>query len=374
MEYPVKHFSLIFITGILICLKCHAQSLEKLETDFNIRDPLAYKSADSMYAVKDTLPFNQVAQKLLATISSQINKGYPIEQDQVWNNLLKLEPFRRNAEVQEAIIDWSKKIARKISRSGKTIKVVTQKEICGLYRSSSFIRATELGRKALLEAPGSLDMRNNLALTQIHLNNDLISQLELEVIRRYDNLYTPGLVNLTVVYERLGKSAEARLIAHSLSKPDTLNPVGLFNAAWYENLDGNYKNADSLLERLTKINKDEKYKSFLKLNKKSLYRNVSIFETGLVERNQLHNNEIGLQGLLIIFGFTILIVWLISLNILRKHISSIWWKLFWFVLFIAGNSLLYLVLWSGIEYLNQNHFLGFLGLAAIIFLIKMRKK
>jgi hypothetical protein len=110
----VKHFSLAIITGIFLCLECHAQSFEKVESDFNLRDPLAYKSADSMYAVKDTLAFDRETQKLLATISSQISKGYSIEQDQVWDNLLKLEPYRRSLKVQEAIDDWSKRIARKV--------------------------------------------------------------------------------------------------------------------------------------------------------------------------------------------------------------------------------------------------------------------
>lgn len=136
-------------------------------------------------------------------------------------------------------------------------------------------------------------VRNNFALALMHENYDLCAQVELEIIlfnrtsflpsgsldarfdiKEFKSTFLPAMINLTVVYERLGRTDDAELLAGKLrdyaQQNDCENFLINFNAAWYHfksmeknsNFsDRNKKEGYKYLEKLDGV-KVEKYRIF----------------------------------------------------------------------------------------------------------------
>jgi len=155
--------------------------------------------------------------------------------------------------------------ARAVSRSSpaEVARIFTRAN--GAYKSGSFESACRAYLDVLRHDPRHLDARNNLALAAMHVGDDLIAQLELEVLRRLSADYVPAAVNLTVVYERLGRRDAARRLAAEAAKMRENVPAANFNLAWYEDLYGNRKEATKLLETLAKLDISDKHDEMLRL-------------------------------------------------------------------------------------------------------------
>jgi len=132
-----------------------------------------------------------------------------------------------------------------------------------LYTQGKFIEAGASYMKALLQAPLHFDARNNLALAEIQLGNDLIAQLQLEILRRLNRTYLPALVNLTIVYERLGENEKARSLAAEAEKTGKI-PQTVFNQIWYRLRDREPPPKGEDLDLLKTVSGNKKYEDLHK--------------------------------------------------------------------------------------------------------------
>lgn len=105
------------------------------------------------------------------------------------------------------------------------------------------------GYRRLLEYfPGNPDIRNNLALSQLHVGQDLAAWLELEILKGLRPKYLPADVNLTTVLERSRDFKAAGALAASLAGKHPKVPQAAFNAAWYSNLANDHAAATRMLQ------------------------------------------------------------------------------------------------------------------------------
>ena len=278
-----------------------------------MRDKYAYETASEMYMVAETAPFDNVAAQLIAEISGELRGNTLLEDDKIWNNLQKLEPYRKSQQVQEAISYWLSLINLRANNA--------KFEDAGIrtaYLEKDFDKVIERSRQALQVMPNNgmvtYAIRSNMALALMHQKKDLCAQLELEMVRKMSqagkNPFFPALINLTVLYERLGKRAEAEALAKEVleyaQKEEITVPIINFNRAWYMDLEYQNKKADkdfmaapTLKEKVYNPKIDEifdkifdvtrsikqsdakKYQTFIK-HIRSDYRLRSVFQIGLM--------------------------------------------------------------------------------------------
>ncbi|MDR2626805.1 MAG: hypothetical protein LBC40_02090 [Dysgonamonadaceae bacterium] len=234
-----------------------------------LRDPWAFETAGEMYSVNDTLPFDNKASEIMKEISVNLKKEICLEDEKIWKLLMSLEPYRKSKQVQDSIKQWCKfyyyspvcttsdvsRLARQYRNKDFKTVITDARKMLG--RPSSDIPQANQSTKEMYPEFG---VRNNLALALIHENQDLCAQVELEIIlfnrssfsssssspsasnvrfdvQAFNNTYLSAMMNLTVVYERLGRPNDAERLAgslHDYAMRNELNssPVA-FNAAWY---------------------------------------------------------------------------------------------------------------------------------------------
>jgi hypothetical protein len=294
----MKHYYII-LSGLFACVFWHVQGQEHRL----LRDPYAYETAAGMYAGADTLPVDKTVTLLAADLSRQLKQGRMPEDDIIWDTLQKLEPYRKSEQVQKALKIWAEYI-RKMegfdfiipasslhTDSSHLISPVVQ-----AYRRGEFDKVIALSRELLLDsglkAQGELVqvVRNNLALALMHENRDLCAQMELELLNTKTEIrYFPALINLTVVYERLGKREEAEVLVNRLTEymeEEKLRmPLADFNAAWYLGEKEDYPSTDKALEmvssKLMKKQQAPKYADYRKLLI-AKYKSSSILDIGFM--------------------------------------------------------------------------------------------
>ncbi|MDR1623958.1 MAG: hypothetical protein LBS04_03190 [Tannerellaceae bacterium] len=258
-------YFIVLLLSPAFCLFPAAQ--EKTEyKELSLHDPYAYDTAEKMYAVAETLPYSSKAEFIINEITKSINNGTLIENSTVWNNLQKLEPYRMHPNVQGAVNNWVEKTVEKIKKQKSKITPLKSLQLIGsYYTSGDFNRVVEESRKELANDYLNPDLRNNMALALIHLNQDFCAQVELEILTKLYDSYPAGLINLTVVYERLNRSDDAGKLAMNLHRllldREIDIPQVRFNSAWVENKRGDFEAAEHILD-YPKPLKDKKIAKF----------------------------------------------------------------------------------------------------------------
>ena len=250
--------NILIITFVLIqvaFLKIMAQNSNISNKKIEFSDPYAFKTAIDMYEIAPTLPYDGKADRLVKKISKTIGRGYPIENEDIWSDIKKLEPYRMHPNVQAAVTDWVDKCADRISKQRKVrqVRFASLQTISKNYKAGDFEQTIKACNVILLESPQHYDVRSNLALALMHLNRDLCAQIELEIICKLSSRHIPAMLNLTVVYERLNKREEAEKMAATLTQLALDHKIDMpsvgFNEAWYQFQNGNTQYADTLLNR-----------------------------------------------------------------------------------------------------------------------------
>lgn len=239
-----------------------------------------FRTTAQMYRTAPVKPYGKEAARLIARMNT----------DPVRSLLQKLNPYRKSSEVQEALKKWKTLWVSRIKAGKKpnlrTGATLAFKGANSYYKRKSKtregnIKILEVARKKYLEVlkkyPTHLDARNNLALCELHLGNDLAAQLELETLRELSPVYMPAMINLTVVYERLRRSKRAEKLAHETHQKHPKIPQAVFNAGWYLNNEGKYDKARALLLPLVLAKKpNNKYWDLRRLNDRQLAKKSGI--------------------------------------------------------------------------------------------------
>ena len=359
----MKRKQLVIVCAFLIVIPQMIRTQEQRI----LRDKFAFETAIDMYSVADTAAFNEEAASLIKMIDIEVNKGTLVEDDKIWLNLLQLEPYRTTKQVQTSLLWWLA-VRPKLPNERKMnvdfsllSKAYLEQHFDGVIKMSRFLLADSPENDVLTYA-----IRNNMALALMHQNKDLCALYELETVKQTSEksgkIYFPALINLTVLYERLGKRNEAielskQLLEHA-EKNDIKDPLITFNAAWYMDLNNqNNEMTDKLLELCKSLNQWPvyKYKNFTD-KIRSDHKSSPLSENGSEENSKsLPFSEIGLAGKLglldsggKIFG-AVLIFLIINIILLR-----IYWK-------ILDDNYYYTVFWRIVL------MYGSIGVAACLF-------
>jgi hypothetical protein len=153
-----------------------------------------------------------------------------------------------------------------------------------------------------LKAWGHYDARNNLALAQLHLGNDLTAEMELLILKQLNDSYVPAAVNLTVVYERLGLEQKARDLAEQAAHAGSDVPQAVFNAAWFKDLAGSHTEALALLTPLAaRDNMPPSVKSYRELLEKVTGKAPFSWRTGVAGDMKAYQRTAGMVTAVVVF-------------------------------------------------------------------------
>jgi tetratricopeptide (TPR) repeat protein len=327
----MKAFYKSLIISILCISNVTAQYETESTTDFSFKDVFSFTTADSMYMVADTLPYSSNTTKIIKLINRNINYGNLLETNRVWNELLKLEPYRMHpkmeGEVSNIVEKYTALVEKKKQRFQNPISIKEIKESSSFYSDGDFETFIDLGRKLLVRDPYNSDIRSNLALALMHSNKDLCAWIELETVRKFDSLHIPALINLTVVYERLGMREDAENLANhilDLHYTSFYNfPQTIYNVAWFYFSREQYLKVDSILSRI-EYGQDKIYPNILNLKKlnhlqiREYLKGQSILDVGIIGKlgYYAHCSSAGwyifffiIASIIVLIGIPLLFYW-----------------------------------------------------------------
>lgn len=377
----------LFCSLILFPSFFHAQTQKDEESQtlgFSLRDIFAFETASDMYPETPQSPYSEKAEKLLNEITTYLdtNPNATIEHKDVWGKLIQLEPYRTTEQVQKAIKPWIERTASQLPDLKDTALKEKMIAISKAYKEEDFKKTAVLCLQ--VSSRRNYDARNNLALALMHLNYDLAAQVELEILKNINSDYLPGLINLTVVYERLGKEREAKVLAERVKTLTDMRhidlPMSRFNAAWYLNKEGRYAAADKILSDPVAL-KDTvipKYNALRTLNLKQLaYEKehpdiLKLLQWGLVKSTGTidDGNYLAIAILTFILLSLILIPVFRSILEKRRYAKNRKKWLVAFFLFLCA-ALLYILVW-GVP--TEGVLKGWFVIYLLIFFFVLRRK
>lgn len=224
------------------------------------KDPHAFQTSAEMLQVQEAKPYDSIAGQLIKEIGKAIAAGQILEQQDVWQAAGGLNPYRFEPAILDNAGVWADGFVGNIrGHRGESASVEMLHGGNELYKVKRFWDASQKYLEILVGEPHHFDARNNLALAQLHLGNDIRALLELEILQRLNPEYAQAKVNLTVVHERFNRSIEARVYARRAYDAALSLPAAIFNLAWYESMHDNCLRSSELLSPLLATSSDPKY-------------------------------------------------------------------------------------------------------------------
>ncbi len=225
------------------------------------KDPHAFADAADMYADAPRKPMDADGRAALAEVLRLTGAGRRLEDPAVRRLLARLEPYRAEAEVQEAVAEVAAACVRGIEQKEEEDAIAAAEASSDeegeeaaaepaappqvfdagafaaanlAYEKGAYAEASDGYAELLRATPRHLDARNNLALALMRLRNDLAAQIELEVVLALSPDYPPALINLTVIHERRGGREQARAAATRARAAGEEIPTTAYNLAWLD--------------------------------------------------------------------------------------------------------------------------------------------
>jgi len=260
------------------------------------KDVIIFNNYSQMINTAPVKPLDVRAELLMEFIDSRLHCEVRLEDKDVWKAIIALTPFRMTEEVQDAINKWAAFYAKRIVHmstegaqkgekrsffdwlklivawfknilSGNASTDITS--AANAYKALDFKKAANIYINILKKDPQNFDARNNLALVCMHQYNDPAALLQLQIISELKKDYFPGLINLTVVAERLGLQNKALETAKQALRMQPNVPAAALNAAWFENIAGNNMAARKILAPIVKLDtSNSKINNLYTLSKK----------------------------------------------------------------------------------------------------------
>ncbi len=225
------------------------------------------------------------ADMLIDFIDARLRCGDRIEQREVWEAIAALTPYRMTHKVHSAVEAWAAFYAKAITQSPlpgtqrgtrnffaywiDRIKdwfenifhpdmANAQKMAARAYKAQKFAEATKRYIAILKQDAQNIEIRNNLALLCMHQGNDPAALVQLSIVKELKPDYFPGLINLTIVLERVGLESQASAMAQEALRLHPDVPAAVINAAWFEVLAGNMAAAKKILTPIAKLDTSNK--------------------------------------------------------------------------------------------------------------------
>lgn len=215
-------------------------------------DPKAFADASGMLAVpKHKLLDDAAADKIVAALEGAIKKG-DTWSPAMWSQLVGLRSARVSALRMRSLQDTASRVAVAETPLPADKSAVVRRAFeqgNRQYEAGNFEQAVESYRSALAEYPAYWDAWNNMALAEMHSNNDLLALFLLSALTKNNPKYSGASINLSVCLERLGQSTAAYKLATEMACGSAPIPMAQYNVAWFEHSRGKYDAADLYLDR-----------------------------------------------------------------------------------------------------------------------------
>jgi tetratricopeptide (TPR) repeat protein len=231
------------------------------------KDPHRFQTAEAMYRVGPTMPPDAKMDDLLRRLARRLETNPDPTSTELCELMVAMEPYRKCETVQAGIQQGVGRCAAWV-RARSLAAGVRSERADEHYRKGEFAQAVEEYARVLQQSPHFNDARNNLALAEVHQRHDLAGQFQLEILRQLKPDYLPALINLTVVYERLGQSAKAKALAAETASKCTNVAAATFNLAWYQFGEDETQKAEQTLRPLAELHVDPKHAEFYRLVQK----------------------------------------------------------------------------------------------------------
>jgi tetratricopeptide (TPR) repeat protein len=207
------------------------------------RDPKAFADAAAMLAPsKQKILDESAARAILADLDNAVQAGASWS-PKLWESLDRLRGVRMSQPLTLQLQQIAAKMmlfAKKPSQGEAIAATQAFKEGNLQYEAGKFSKAIESYRAALGKDPYFWDAWNNMALAEMHQNNDLLALFQFAALAKNAPQYAGALINLAVSMERLGLSQEASKTADAAVRKFSQMPMAQYNKAWFENSKKNY--------------------------------------------------------------------------------------------------------------------------------------
>jgi hypothetical protein len=189
----------------------------------------------------------------------------------------------------------------------------------------------------------------------MHKNMDLCALMELELLNEMEIKYYPAMINLTVLYERMGRSEDAEALAYKLStymKEQELKvPLVKFNTAWYMGKKTDFHSINEGLGIVKSLNKSDatKYKTY-KDQLKSRYKSFSLMKIGLMGKSGYIEGWSLFWGVLLFLFFSVpmsAVSYIIYNYIVDEYFGPDWAMVALLILlFILFSTVFFIFVWG----------------------------
>ena len=214
------------------------------------RDPKAFVDAAAMFALPSQKRLDDLAAKTaLAGLETSLRTGDPWS-PHFWTQLDGWRGAGGSAQMVEALRHAAQKMAvpdGAPSRSKAVAAMQAFQQGNRHYEAGRFGQAIESYRVALKGHSAFWDAWNNVALAEMHSDNNLVALFLLSALTKNNPAYVGAAINLSVCLERLGQVDAARDLASVAAKEHPQIPMAGYNAAWFENSRGQYDSAKTFL-------------------------------------------------------------------------------------------------------------------------------
>jgi tetratricopeptide (TPR) repeat protein len=199
------------------------------------RDPVGFPDARELYRPRRPMT-PQEGSEILQEL------GAILEQDRVWSQALwrpldRMKGARLQDGQADSLLALAEMIALSPDQEPKPVETAVQRRIALAdrhYRARGFDSAAIAFRQSLADHPAHWDAINNLALTEMHRNNDLAALFLLGALRKNNPRYAGAAINLSVCLERLGLGGQAHVAAERTAVEWRTNPMAQYNHAWFQ--------------------------------------------------------------------------------------------------------------------------------------------
>ena len=217
------------------------------------RDPQAFADAESMLA-ESKLPLledGEAVARLLDLEQSVAEHG--LWSTPVWESLERLRGVRmaspRIAELS-VIARSATSPQRKPSRSAVKAAFNELRQGNAHYAEGRLDSAVQSYRSALTRHPKLWDAWNNMALAELHGDNNLVAVFGFASLTANAPSYVGAAINLAVALERLELSDLAYQTAGRIVEENPDVAMARYNKAWFESARGDYEAARGELAKV----------------------------------------------------------------------------------------------------------------------------
>jgi hypothetical protein len=250
--YIFTLLSLIWSGTALSANKKEEEKKENQQYTVSGSDPKAFCNAAALFSINDQSQLNDETAEIVLTDLEKSSENGIAGLAKILEQLTGLKSVKfspTNIRFLEGIAEKIEIIDQAPSKKIAAVARGAFEQGNKRYEAGEFSQAIESYGAVLRYYPAFWDAWNNMALAQMHSNNDLAAFLLLSILNNNNPKYVGASINLSVCLERLGQNTAAYFIAETLAAEQPQMPMAQYNMAWFENARGKYASAADYISK-----------------------------------------------------------------------------------------------------------------------------